>query len=157
MSVSANLHPCVYVRLFQVVGDLRNGPCTTSNSLATALAVPDADGVSLDSVLSAECADVSGVLCDFHLLHLFSERCTVSMKVVLVRRIAGKMRCIARIRVRSLSEDEFRRIPCAIFTGHANLCNPIVSLEAPISLVWCRTYSLFAWSFWRCMRGSAQV
>lgn len=35
--------------------------------------------MALDSGLSAECADVLGVLGDFHLLYLFSERCTVSV------------------------------------------------------------------------------
>lgn len=59
--------------------DLRYGPGTTSDSLAAAFAVPDADRMSLHSVLSAECAYVSCVLCDFHLLHLLSERCTVSI------------------------------------------------------------------------------
>jgi len=75
--------------------DLRDGPCATSNSLATSLAVPDTDGVSLDCVLAAECADVSGVLCDFHLLHLLSERCTVSVRLVLVRRSPGSEMWIA--------------------------------------------------------------
>lgn len=76
---------CLNTRPFKaIVDDLRDGPCATCNSLATSLAVPDADRVSLDSVLAAECADVSGVLCDFHLLHLFSERCTVSEQTVLV-------------------------------------------------------------------------
>jgi hypothetical protein len=35
--------------------------------------------VSLDSCLSAEGADVFGVLGDFHLLDLLSQRCTVSI------------------------------------------------------------------------------
>jgi hypothetical protein len=61
--------------------DLRDGPGSASNSLLAALAVPDTDSSALDSVLAAECANVSGVLCDFHLLHLLSERGTVSVQL----------------------------------------------------------------------------
>jgi len=61
--------------------DLRNCPCATSNCLSTTLAVPDPNGVSLHAVLSAECADVSGVLGDFHLLDLFSEGGTITSTV----------------------------------------------------------------------------
>ena len=63
--------PLVYVR---------NSVGSSSNSLLARLAVPDADGVSLDCGLSAECADVLGVLGDFHLLDLLSEGGTVSAK-----------------------------------------------------------------------------
>ena len=42
------------------------------------LAVPDSDRMSLDGGLSAECADIFGVLSDFHLLDLLSEGGTVS-------------------------------------------------------------------------------
>lgn len=58
--------------------DLRNCPCATSNCLSAALAVPDSNRVSLDGVFTAECADVSGVLGDFHLLDLFSEGSTIT-------------------------------------------------------------------------------
>lgn len=58
---------------------LRHDVCTPSNSLLARLALPDSDGVALDCVLAAECADVSGVLCDFHLLHLLPQRSTVSV------------------------------------------------------------------------------
>lgn len=54
--------------------DVRNGVGSSSNSLLARLAAPDADGVALDGVLSAESAHVLGVLCDFHLLHLLTER-----------------------------------------------------------------------------------
>jgi hypothetical protein len=40
--------------------------------------VPDSNRVSLDGVFTAECADVSGVLGDFHLLDLFSEGSTIT-------------------------------------------------------------------------------
>lgn len=52
--------------------DLRNGAVAR-------LAVPDANGVALDAGLSAECADVLGVLGDFHLLHRLSEGSTISL------------------------------------------------------------------------------
>ena len=58
--------------------DVRYGVGSSSDSLVARLAVPDSDGMSLDGGLSAECADVFGVLGDFHLLDLFSERGTVS-------------------------------------------------------------------------------
>ena len=63
--------------------DLRHGPCTTSNGLFASSAFPNSYGVSLDSVLAAESADVSGVLCDFHLLDLFSEGSAVSVRKLL--------------------------------------------------------------------------
>lgn len=45
------------------------------------LAVPDTDGVTLDSGLSAEGARVLGVLGDFHLLDGLSERGTVPLTI----------------------------------------------------------------------------
>jgi hypothetical protein len=59
--------------------DLRYGPSTTSNRLLARFAVPDSDGVTLDSILAAEGADVAGVLGDLHLLHLFSEGGAISV------------------------------------------------------------------------------
>lgn len=61
--------------------DLRNCPRATSYCLSAALAVPDSNRVSLDAVLSAEGTDVSGVLGDFHLLDLLSERGTITSTV----------------------------------------------------------------------------
>lgn len=51
--------------------NVRDGVSATSNSLLARLAVPDADGVSLDSDLAAESAGVAGVLGHFHLLDLW--------------------------------------------------------------------------------------
>jgi hypothetical protein len=59
--------------------DLRYSPSTTSNCLLARFAVPDSDGVAFDSILAAECADIAGMLGDFHLLHLFSEGGTISV------------------------------------------------------------------------------
>ena len=58
--------------------DLRNSPCASCNCLLATLALPNSDRVSLDSVLAAERADVSGVLADFHLLDLLSEGGTIT-------------------------------------------------------------------------------
>lgn len=70
MSARVSQSPdCLNIR--EVVG-------TTSNSLVAGLAVPDTDGVTLDSGLSAEGAGVSGVLADFHLLHLLAQGGTVT-------------------------------------------------------------------------------
>lgn len=59
--------------------DVRHSVSSSSNGLVARLAVPDSDRVSLDSCLSAECADVFGMLSDFHLLNLLSEGGTVSV------------------------------------------------------------------------------
>jgi hypothetical protein len=52
--------------------DLRYGPSSTSNGFLARFAVPDSDGVTLNSVFAAERASVAGVLGDLHLLHLLS-------------------------------------------------------------------------------------
>ena len=62
-----------------IVGDLRDGVSATGNGLVAALALPDTDSLALDGVLSAESADVAGVLGDFHLLHLLTQGGTVSV------------------------------------------------------------------------------
>lgn len=59
--------------------DEREGVSSTSNGLVAGSAIPDSCGVSLHGVLSAESTDVSGVLGDFHLLHLFTEGSTISV------------------------------------------------------------------------------
>jgi hypothetical protein len=57
---------------------VRDSVSSSGNGLVAGLAVPDTDGVSLDGGLSAEGADISGVLGDFHLLDLLTEGRTVS-------------------------------------------------------------------------------
>lgn len=66
-------------RSLAMMGDLRDDVSTAGNSLVTALALPDTDSLALDGVLSAESADVAGVLGDFHLLHLLTQGGTVSV------------------------------------------------------------------------------
>lgn len=62
--------------------NVRHSVCPSRNGLVARLAVPDTNRVSLDGGLAAEGADVSGVLGDFHLLHLLSEGGTVSVQIV---------------------------------------------------------------------------
>ena len=85
VAAAAGVLVAITVRTFSLVPyykihgqNLRDGVGASSNGLSTALAVPDADGVSLDSVLAAEGTDVAGVLGDFHLLHLLSEGSTIT-------------------------------------------------------------------------------
>lgn len=59
--------------------NVRDGVSTTSDGLLAGPAVPDTGGMTLDSDLSAECAGVAGVLGDFHLLDLLTERGTVTV------------------------------------------------------------------------------
>lgn len=61
-----------------------DGPGTASNALAARLcpAMPDTDGSPLDRVLATERAGVGGVLGDLHLLHLFSQRRTITRAVL---------------------------------------------------------------------------
>lgn len=70
----------VTVSFLAMVVDLRDSVSTTGNSLVAALALPDTDSLALDGVLSAESADVAGVLGDFHLLHLLTQGGTVSVR-----------------------------------------------------------------------------
>lgn len=112
--------------------------------------------MSLDSVLAAECADVPGVLCDFHLLHLLSERCTVSEQTILVYWGTDEEDSVL-VWKGSLVDGGDCRIPCAIFTGHTNLCNISVSTMASGVRIVPATYSWFASSFLRCMRSSVEI
>lgn len=59
--------------------NVRDGVGTTSSGLLAALAVPDADSLSLDGVLAAESAGVLGVLGGLHLLDHLPQRGTVSV------------------------------------------------------------------------------
>jgi len=61
-------------------GDVRNDVSSSGNGLLAGLAVPDSDRVASNGGLAAECAYVSGVLCDFHLLDLLTEGSTVSVR-----------------------------------------------------------------------------
>lgn len=83
-------------------GHLRDSVGTTSNGLLAALALPDANSLALDGVLAAEGADVAGVLGDFHLLHLLTQRSTVS--------VDGQYRVLLDIFRSSLHRDRDRLV-----------------------------------------------
>jgi hypothetical protein len=59
-----------------------DSPGTTSHGLAASTALPDANSLTLHSVLAAESASVTSVLCDFHLLDLLTQRSTVTRTVL---------------------------------------------------------------------------
>lgn len=59
--------------------DLRDRVGTTGDGLVATATFPDTNSLALDGVLSAEGADVAGVLLDFHLLHLLTQGGTVSV------------------------------------------------------------------------------
>lgn len=64
---------------YRVSWNVRNDVGTTSDRLLASLAFPDADRLALNRNLSAECAGVLCVLADFHLLHLLTQRGTISL------------------------------------------------------------------------------
>jgi hypothetical protein len=70
--------------------DLRDGVGTTSNGLLATLALPDTNSLALDGVLSAEGADVAGVLRHFHLLHLLTQGGTVSIGEPSVNKMSSR-------------------------------------------------------------------
>lgn len=88
--------------------------------------------MTLDRDLAAKCTGVPGVLCDFHLLDLFSKRSTVSGiemgehldSQVLIR----CARCVpsgGRDRLR----NHYDRIPSTILAGHTDLCKSISNIN----------------------------
>lgn len=71
--------------------NLRDGVGTTGDGLVAALALPDTNSLALHGVLSAEGADVTGVLRNFGLLDLLTQRGTVSVE----GRILGQYRVLS--------------------------------------------------------------
>ena len=71
------------LELCEAVSDLhvRDDVSSSGNGLLARLARPDTDRVATDGGLSAEGADVTGVLGDFHLLDLLTQGGTVSIGV----------------------------------------------------------------------------
>ena len=57
---------------------VRDGVGSSGDGLLAGSALPDTGRVTLDGGLSAESAGVSGVLGDFHLLHLLTQGSTVT-------------------------------------------------------------------------------
>lgn len=61
------------------VVDVRNGVSTTGHGALARAAVPDTGRLAADGDLAAESAGVLGVLADFHLLDLLTQRSTVAV------------------------------------------------------------------------------
>jgi len=95
-------------------GDIRDNVGTASDSLLAGPAVPDTGGVTLDRDLSAEGASVAGVLGDFHLLDLLTERGTVTIRVALVS-MSGLERMVAL----SIVPSESSQTPSMAMVGGA--------------------------------------
>jgi hypothetical protein len=70
--------------------NVRDGVCSSGDGLSTASAAPNSNGTTLDGYLAAESAGILGVLCDFHLLDLLSQRGTISGKLRACQSIAIK-------------------------------------------------------------------
>jgi hypothetical protein len=58
--------------IVEIEADVRHCVSPSGYRLLAGLAGPDTDRVALHRLLSAECAHILGVLCDFHLLYLLS-------------------------------------------------------------------------------------
>lgn len=103
---------------------LRDVVGATGHGLVASLALPDADGLALDGVLAAECADVAGVLRDFHVLHLLTQRGTVPVQVRVIRSFF-----FFWIRFKAFSREDRddspiggrQRIPGTIFASDSDL------------------------------------
>lgn len=76
--------------------NVRDDVSSSGNGLLARLARPDTDRVATDGGLSAEGADVTGVLGDFHLLDLLTQGGTVSVGG---RSVLFKLADICRIRI----------------------------------------------------------
>lgn len=88
VAAAAGVLSCQFVDIPQNPAfDLRNVVSTTGNRLVASLALPDPNSLALNGVLAAEGADVAGVLGDFHLLHLLTQRSTVPGRVNILPRI----------------------------------------------------------------------
>lgn len=59
--------------------DVRNGVSTTGHGALARAAVPDTGRLAANGDLAAESAGVLGVLADFHLLDLLTQRSTVAV------------------------------------------------------------------------------
>jgi hypothetical protein len=101
--------------------------------------------VTLDGVLAAEGAGVAGVLRDFDLLHLLTERGTITegFTLVVVHGPEG---------VSSVFEDAF--VPGTVFTGDSDLCKMLLAfvqrcahdgLAGRAGIVDCRKNGVCSW------------
>lgn len=115
--------------------DVREGVGATGDSLLARLAVPDTGGVTLDGVLAAEGAGVTGVLRDFDLLHLLTEGGAITD--VLVSDCSWSMERSSRREVWS-SMFEGDCVPGTVFTGNSDLWEMLLAhvLKSAHSAPW---------------------
>ena len=98
--------------------DVRENVGATGDSLLARLAVPDTGGVTLDGVLAAEGAEVAGVLRDFDLLHLLTERGTITEGFTLV--VVQGPESVSSV-------FEGASVPGTVFTGDSDLCKVLLA------------------------------
>jgi len=101
---------------------IRDGVSSSGDGLLAGLAVPDTSRVALDGSLSAESAGVSGVLGDFHLLHLLTQGSTVTESNVSEHSSPASRRIFRRLCRASMG---IANIPGAVFTGDADLLSAL--------------------------------
>jgi hypothetical protein len=105
-------------RKSDILRGLLQSPCSSSNSLLARPALPDANGLALNAGLAAKAAGIPGVLRNLHLLDLFSERGTVSLRCVVSYCSCPSLCCRFWI-----------RIPSTVLAGHSDLCNLLERLS----------------------------
>lgn len=120
-----------------MVGVLRDGVSTTSGGLAAGLAVPDTDGLALDSVLAAELAHVAGVLCDLG---------SVSTKSSLSR--CGGVQVCTHFHLLDLLTER-GTVTGTVLSGDADLLSAYIAINIVVLIVRAEGQP-YAWSFWRC-------
>lgn len=118
--------------------NLRNSVGTTGNGLVATATLPDTNSLALDGVLSAEGADVAGVLLDFHLLHLLTQGGTVSIIEHIGLTITFSRRKFLSI-VSSGENFSNREIQdSGIFHRHRSLGQkPYASISSTSVVCWC--------------------
>ena len=107
--------------------DVRENVGATGDSLLARLAVPDTGGVTLDGVLAAEGAGVAGVLRDFDLLHLLTERGTITEGFTLV--VVQGPESVSSV-------FEGASVPGTVFTGDSDLCKMLLAFRPKMRAGW---------------------
>lgn len=117
-------------------GNVRDRVGASGGGLAAGSAVPDTDGGALDGVLSAELADVAGVLCNL--------ACSVSARL-------SQRECPGRAHLHLLDLlTERGTVTGTVLSRNADLlCACIAINNCPSG----GKGQAYAWSFWRCCVG----
>jgi hypothetical protein len=130
-----------------IIVDVRHSVSSSSDGLVARLAVPDSHRVSLDGCLSAEGADVFGVLRNLHLLYLLSQGGTISVnreieqsamrsdfffKLIRVARTLMALRGeefaippLERARRDSSPLERINHVPCTVLAGNSDLLSSL--------------------------------